>query len=138
VHGPHLSPGLSQTPGAIDRLALGTRPARAACGRLAVVYREPTVLRVIFPNPGFFISDTRLEVDLDGARIYEGSATSGFERTVQVAPGPHTLVTRIAVGPILRPKQYTVTIGEAPAYTAVLRYSRFWGNFTRTLNVFEG
>jgi hypothetical protein len=102
------------------------------------VYREPTVLRVLFPNPGFFISDTRLEVDLDGSRIYEGSAISGFDRSLRVAPGPHTLVTRIAVGPILRPKQYTLSIGEAPTYTAVLRYSRLWGNFTRRLHLFEG
>jgi hypothetical protein len=102
------------------------------------MYREPTVLKILFPSPGFFINDTRVEVDLDGTRVFEGSFTAGFERDVHVSPGTHELVTRIALGPIMRPKAYRFSVGEAPVYTAVLRYSRFWGNFTRGLRLIEG
>lgn len=101
------------------------------------MYREPTRLRILFPHPGFFVNDPRVEVDLDGTRIYEGSFTSGFDHVAVVSPGTHTLVTRIAVGPVLRPKRYTFEIGDAPAYTATLRYSRLWGNFTTKLALSE-
>ena len=99
------------------------------------MYRNQNALRIRFDKPGFFINDPRVEVDFDGVRIYEGSFMSGFDRTVTTSAGHHELVTRITVGPVMRPKRWTFELDEAPRFTITLRYSRFWGNFTRKLDL---
>jgi hypothetical protein len=93
------------------------------------------MLCVRFPAPGFFLTDCEFEVDVDGSRIYEGSFRDGFERELPIAPGDHELVTRIRIGPVLRPKRYRFHVDAGPRHTATLVYSRFWGNFSRKLKL---
>jgi len=93
-------------------------------------------LRIVFDKPGFFIVDVRLLVTFDGRTVHDGSFMSGFDVSDEVAAGPHRIATEIA--PFKRRKTYDVTIGDAPSYTARLRYSRFWGNFTGKIQLTPG
>jgi hypothetical protein len=102
----------------------------------------PAYLRVVFPDPGFFIGDTFLAVALDGNFIHRGSFLGGFDRIEQVTCGPHTLTTRLELGPIARTREYRFSLdaaadyrAEPPRFQAHLEYSRFWGNFSRKLDV---
>ncbi len=96
---------------------------------------ETTTLTVMFRPPGGFLTDTRLVVSLDGAAIYDGSFTSGFERQGPITPGVHRLETLIDAGIVQRRKHYTFEITPARAWLATLDYSRFWGNFARKLEL---
>lgn len=79
---------------------------------------------------------------LDDRVLHDGSFLSGFEATLELEPGPHRLTTRIEVGPFSRSRSYDFVL-EADAgyregprrYLARLVYSRFWGNFTKKLDV---
>ncbi|NUP05872.1 MAG: hypothetical protein HOW73_07430 [Polyangiaceae bacterium] len=102
----------------------------------------PCNLRIIFPKPGFFITDVPLFITLDGRPLYEGGFTSGFDTTVAVYQGPHELTTRIELGAFRRTRQYNFVIDGGAAYrsapqsyVARLSYSRFWGNFARKLEL---
>lgn len=90
-------------------------------------------LRVVFPPPGFFLVDVRMDVTLDGYPLYGGSFRSGMDLTVPVAPGMHSLVATINNGVIPRSKQYSLMAHPAHVCVATLDYSRFWGNFTSGL-----
>lgn len=92
-------------------------------------------LRILFPEPGFFLSDARLVIGLNGESLHDGSFKNGFETEVQLSAGTHQLSTRIQMGPLSRQRTYTLEIGDSARYTATLRYSRFWGNFTRKLRL---
>lgn len=51
------------------------------------------ILRVSFAAPGFFINDPRVEVRLGDRVLYDGSFTNGFDVSIDVSPGRHTLET---------------------------------------------
>ena len=90
-------------------------------------------LRVLFPQPGFFITDVRLQLSVNGQVVYDGSFKAGADVTVPVAPGRHTIASRIELTPaIARTREWPIDVGDAPA-TATLEYSRFWGNFKKRL-----
>lgn len=103
---------------------------------------QPTLIRIFFVNPGFFLADGRLEVRLGEQVVYDGSFLSGFDQQLAVAPGPHTLTTTVLLGPLSRNKRYTLDVPPAeprqePILHAQLRYSRFWGNFKSKLRLFR-
>jgi hypothetical protein len=96
-------------------------------------------LRIVFPRPGFFLNDPRLVITLDGLRVYEGSFVGGVDVELPVAPGPHRIETRIEIGPFARQRLYDLLVSlEGVRCTATLRYSRLWGNFTRSLTLSTG
>ena len=93
----------------------------------------PCGLRVRFDKPGFFIGDVRLTIRLDGAVVYDGSFLSGVDVAFEIAPGPHRLETRIDLGGIGRSRAYDLVLHAPGHWVATLEYSRFWGNFSRSL-----
>ncbi len=90
-------------------------------------------LKVSFPPPGFFVTDVRVALQLDGNTVYDGGFRSGFELELPVSPGRHTLMTTIDLGVVQRRRAYTLDVSAGQAKHVLLRYSRFWGNFTREL-----
>ena len=124
-------------------------PANASAPPFAqapVAAWNPTTafLQVVQPRTGFFLFDVQLHVTLDGQPFYFGSFTSGFDVTVEVATGRHVLQTIIDPGGIGRQRLYEITIpapesalyrGERPRVVAKLDYSRFWGNFSKKLDI---
>ncbi|MBI2391680.1 MAG: hypothetical protein HYV09_18975 [Deltaproteobacteria bacterium] len=95
-------------------------------------------LRVVFPKPGFFLMDTRLRVLLDGTPIYDGGFKAGVDVQVEVQPGTHALEARIAIAPLERTRSYSVTVAADELLIAELSYSRFWGNFAKSLMTSRG
>jgi hypothetical protein len=102
------------------------------------------LLRVVFEKPGWFLNDPRVVVTLDDSTLHDGSFVSGFERTVEIAAGPHRLTTAIHVGGFQRKREYEIVIGGAGEYregagrwVARLDYSRFWGNFVKKLDLYR-
>ncbi len=94
---------------------------------------------VTFAKPRFFLGDVRLTVALDGEPLHAGSFLEGFTAARDVAPGAHELTTSIGTGGVLaRRRSYSITVGDGDEVTAVLEYSRFWGNFTSKLGVVAG
>jgi len=95
------------------------------------------LLRVVHPTPGFFLTDARLTVALDGYVIFDGSFRAGFEVGGPITPGPHVLSTRIEMDVLTRAREYRFEIphgtSDAAAWIATLDYSRLWGNFTKKL-----
>ena len=96
-------------------------------------------LRIRFRPPGFFLGDARVVVSIGDRTLYDGSMLYGFDIDAVVSEGERELVTRIAVGNFGRTRRYSLPRVEDPyrgdAHLAVeLRYSRFWGNFTRRLH----
>ena len=89
-------------------------------------------LRVVFPKPGFFLTDVRLVVAVDGLAVYDGSFTGGVDLVHPVAPGPHRVATVIDIGITRRHRQYDVVVPET-GLVVQLAYSRFWGNFKKRL-----
>ena len=89
------------------------------------------LLTVMFEKPGFFLTDVRIVVSVNGQPIYDGSFREGFERTVEVLPGQHFVDTTIELGALKRTRRYPVDVAPARGYTVALSYSRFWGNFTK-------
>ncbi len=92
------------------------------------------ILRITFPPPGFFIVDVRLQLHLDGNVIYDGGFKQGVELELPVSAGRHVLTTTIDLGAIRRRREYSADVIAGQARSVVLRYSRFWGNFTRDLH----
>ena len=90
-------------------------------------------LKISFPPPGFFLVDVRVVMHLDGAVVYEGGFKQGFEVELPVTPGRHVLGTAIDLGAIQRRREYPIEVLAGQARHIVLRYSRFWGNFTSEL-----
>lgn len=90
-------------------------------------------LQITFPRPGFYVTDVRMTVLLDGQVVYDGSFLSGIDLTVPVQPGAHRVTTKIDVGGlgIFRTREYDVTVPPGRGTTLHLEYSRFWGNFSR-------
>ncbi len=97
------------------------------------------MLHVVFPRPRLFFGDPSLRISLDDEAIYDGSFKAGVHEEIAVTPGAYELATVIEVGAgLVRCQTWTVEIGDAEAYTATLRYSRLWGNFTADLRVEPG
>ena len=92
-------------------------------------------LTVKFDKPGFLLSDVRLIVLLNGTPVYDGGFASGFEVTVLVPPGRHSLETHIDLGMVGRKRQCALVLPPAGGWVASLSYSRFWGNFSKKLDV---
>lgn len=88
-------------------------------------------LRIAFAPPGFFLNDAGLSITLDGYTVYSGSFTRGFELMFPVAPGVHLVTTCIDIGLVRRTREYHVPVTAGRAFSVVLDYSRFWGNFTK-------
>ncbi|MFO0549161.1 MAG: hypothetical protein U0271_12290 [Polyangiaceae bacterium] len=103
----------------------------------------PANLNVVFVKPGWFMVDVAMTVVLDRDRVlHSGSFLGGIDRVLEVELGPHTLETILDLGAFSRRRSYSFTLeaptdyrSQRPTYRAVLRYSRFWGNFTRGLAV---
>lgn len=96
---------------------------------------HPANLVLRFPAPGFFLTDTKVGVDLDGRCVYEGSFKAGFELELVAEPGEHRLATRIDVAGMQRTKDLTFSLGAQERLVATLRYSRMWGNFKGKLGL---
>jgi len=90
------------------------------------------VLRIVFARPGFFISDVRTIITIDGGVVYDGSFMAGIDISGAVSPGTHNVTTRIELGIAARTRSYTVDVSAGRGVTLDLEYSRFWGNFTKT------
>ncbi len=90
------------------------------------------MLRIVFPKPGFFLTDVRLTITLDGLVVYDGGFLAGVDVAGEVAPGFHAITTRIEAGLFARERVYTVEVPAGRPVTVTLDYSRFWGNFTKT------
>jgi hypothetical protein len=91
-------------------------------------------LRIVFPKPGFFLTDVRLAITVDGVLVYNGSFTAGVDLTGPIAPGPHRIATLIDLGIAQRHRTYDVVIPEA-GLTFQLAYSRLWGNFKKAATI---
>jgi len=89
-------------------------------------------LRVVFPKPGFFLTDTTVQVDVDGRNVFQGSFKAGFELVVPVEPGAHRIDTRILLPPFSRKREFSVDVAATEVLTVELSYSRFWGNFDKS------
>jgi hypothetical protein len=88
-------------------------------------------LRVLFRKPGFFITDVRFVIMLDGHVVYDGGFLEGVDLYLPVATGPHVVSTRIDLGMIARSREYPIHVPPGQAFSLELEYSRFWGNFTK-------
>lgn len=90
------------------------------------------VMRIVFPPPGLFITDTRMTLQLDGQPVYDGSFKSGMDVSVEVTPGPHRLESRLELGALARTRAWDVAV-DAEQVTVQIAYSRLWGNFKKGL-----
>lgn len=91
----------------------------------------PSFLRVIFPPPGFFLSDVNLSLVVNGQIVLRGSFQQGFDWWAEMQPGWHAIETRIHTGlGFERSKQQRVEVRPALTTIALLEYSRLWGNFS--------
>ncbi|HMR06885.1 MAG TPA: hypothetical protein PKA88_13970 [Polyangiaceae bacterium] len=97
-----------------------------------------TQLRVSYPKPGFFLSDIRVVIRMDGTPIYDGSFLSGFDVVVEASPGSHTVQSELMLPPFSRKREFLVNIAEGELLHAELVYSRLWGNFKKTLKLTSG
>lgn len=101
------------------------------------------LLRVRFDAPGWFANDPRLVVRVDDHAVYDGSFVRGFVGAIDLSPGPHVLTTAIHLASALaRRKEYALDLPSPDDYRSAaigvearLRYSRFWGNFERRLDL---
>lgn len=93
------------------------------------------VLRIVFPRPGFFLTDVRTIITIDGGVVYDGSFVGGIDIAGATSPGAHTVTTRLELGIAARTRSYTVDVPAGRGVTLELEYSRFWGNFTKTPRV---
>ena len=85
----------------------------------------------MFPSPGFFIGDTRIDVAVNGAIVLQTSFTQGFDWWAPMQPGFHVVETTIrAPLGFARKKTYQLEVRPGLVTFAVLEYSRMWGNMT--------
>lgn len=87
-------------------------------------------LVVHFPRPGFFMADMPVTVTVDGEVVYRGSFVDGFTVPVELGAGEHVVETAIGVGLLVRRRRLVIPLEAADEIvTAILSYSRMWGNF---------
>lgn len=101
-------------------------------------------VNLVFPAPGFFVTEARLVVRLAELELYEGSFTTGFESELELSPGRYVLDTQID-GPMLGRAQHLDLVLEpddvksgyrhVPFVVATLRYSRLFGAFKRQISI---
>jgi hypothetical protein len=89
-----------------------------------------STLRVVFPKPGFFLTDVRVSLTLDGAAIYDGGFLAGIDVSVDTSPGPHRIESIINIGIAKRRRAWDVDV-PAGGCDVAIEYSRVWGNFTK-------
>lgn len=100
---------------------------------------QPMRVSLHFPRPGFFLGDFSVEALVDGELVHRGSFVGGFLVERDLAPGTHTVETRIGVGLFTRKRSYVLEVPpEGEGIVATLEYSRTWGNFVERLAVREG
>jgi hypothetical protein len=87
-------------------------------------------LHVRFLPPGFFLTDVRVVLQLDGTTIYDGGFLAGIDLRVPVSPGDHRLESVIDLGLAKRRRSWDVVVRDSDC-DVVLEYSRMWGNFTK-------
>lgn len=97
-------------------------------------------VRLRFPAPGFFLNDPRLVVELDGRTVFDGAFKDGFDVSLDVAPGDHTIATAVYLLGAARRQSIPLALGapgyrDVPAVEARLSYSRLSGNFDRKLSI---
>jgi hypothetical protein len=92
-----------------------------------------SVLRVIFPQPGFFLGDARMRLAVNGHLVLDTSFMGGFDWWAEMPPGWHTVEATI-VTPLgfSRKKTYQLEVRPELVTIAVLAHSRMWGNMTET------
>src|SRR5262245_55776354 len=98
-------------------------------------------LRIRFDDPGWFANDPRLLITVDGINVYDGRFRGGVNASIDVGPGTHRIETAVELLPgIATKREFTVEM-PSDAYRqdgrgieALLSYSRFSGNFDRTLS----
>ncbi|HEY4056214.1 MAG TPA: hypothetical protein VGM39_06370 [Kofleriaceae bacterium] len=93
-----------------------------------------SALRVVFHRPRFFISDVALGLWLDGQPIFQDGFLSGVDVSLPAAPGSHRLDAMIDLGVVRRRRSWDVDV-PAPGCEVTIRYSRFWGNFAKKLDL---
>lgn len=91
-------------------------------------------LRISFPRPGFFLTDVRVTLTLDGRVVHDGGFMSGFELTLDVPPGAHSLASVIDLGLARRTREWAFEVPQGGC-AATISYSRFWGNFSKKLAI---
>jgi len=95
------------------------------------------IVRVHFLAPGFFLNDPRVQVAVSGRTLYDGSFKSGFDVSVDLPPGKHTLETSISVAGVERKQHIDLPLDVQGGYRdaaevhAQLSYSRLRGNFEK-------
>jgi len=95
------------------------------------------ILRVHFDAPGFFLNDPRVSLRIGERVLYYGSFKSGFDVSIELQPGQHTLRTAIGIGALERKQEIALPLGEGGGYRGVpevharLTYSRIFGNFDK-------
>jgi hypothetical protein len=87
-------------------------------------------MRIVFPKPGFFLTDVHVTVHVNGWCAYDGGFLQGFDVRFPVYPGPCAIAVRLDAGFVTRNRQYAVEARAGHAVEVWLDYSRFWGNFT--------
>lgn len=93
-----------------------------------------STLRVLFPRPGFFLSDIALGFWLDGQPVFSGGFLSGVDLPLPAAPGLHRLDALIDIGLMKRRRTWEIDVPPGGC-EVVIRYSRFWGNFAKQLEL---
>jgi hypothetical protein len=86
----------------------------------------------VYPGE-FFVTDTSIEVLLDGQYIGKGSAIHGVDITTRTTMGRHILLVKLLGG--IRTKQYSVILPSEAVYEAQLLYDRMWGTFKDELQL---
>ena len=98
-------------------------------------------LHLKFPPPGFFVNDPRLVVRLHQRTLYDGSFRAGFDVSLEVPAGVHTLETAIhLVGSIAREQRIELRLDDngyrdVPVVHGTLEYSRLSGNFKKRVSL---
>lgn len=90
-----------------------------------------TNLRIAFPPPGFFLFEARLTLLFDSTIVYAGSFRQGVDFMLPVTAGTHVLSTRIELDAFTRSRDYVLDLPSGQLSSVLLKYSRFWGNFTQ-------
>jgi hypothetical protein len=91
-------------------------------------------LHLVFPRPGFFLTDVRVTLTLDGQLVHDGTFMSGFDVSVDVPAGRHALTSVIDLGIARRTREWALDV-PAGGCDATIAYSRFWSNFSKKLAI---
>lgn len=98
------------------------------------------LFRLSFPEPGFFLNNARLVVTLDGRSLFDGSLGDGFDVSLNLDPGSHTLETALGYLGSWRRQQISLDLSrdsyrDVTEVRARLHYNRLAGNFKRRLTM---